>query len=94
MSAKTRKPQRIERFTPDRRLKELRSFVSLCFASLETGDVREISNSTGLSTSTLYRLRHQEFSLRTQFRTIQALGLAARLQLHMTRTSAHIVVLD
>lgn len=64
-----------------RRLEELTAFVNLCFAMLEGSSVKEVCRLTGLSSATVYRLWNNQFSLDVRFRTVQALGHAAGLEL-------------
>lgn len=56
---------------------ELRGLVNLCLIIIDEDDAREVANRTGLSVSTIRRLAMGEYTLRVQFRTVQALCLAA-----------------
>lgn len=84
---------KVQRMTPARLLEELANFIGLCFHALDE-DLKEVSNQTGLSYSTLYRLREGKFSLAIHFGTVQALGLAAGFQLELNKTSARLVLVD
>ena len=74
--------------TPAQRLKELRSYVDICFAMLEEQTYAEVAENSGLSLGTIYRLQNHDFTLRVQFRTVQALGIAAGLRLEWTKYAA------
>lgn len=64
-----------------RRLEELTAFVNLCFTMLEDKSLKEVAKLTGLSLSTIYRLWNNQISLDMRFRTVQAMGKAAGLEL-------------
>lgn len=82
------------RFTKTGRLKEWFAFVDLCFMSLDEPDLKEISNKTGLCLSTLYRLRHHNFTLAVHVGTVEALGLAAGLKLTHTKHGHRVIVVS
>lgn len=64
-----------------KKLDELRTFIQLCFTMLEGKSLKEVSKATGLSLSTIYRLWYGQFSLDIRYRTVQAMGHAAGLEL-------------
>jgi len=63
------------------RLEQMHAFADLCFVCLEENDPKELANLTGLSVTTLWRLRTHQSTLATHFRTMQSLGAAAGLSL-------------
>lgn len=63
------------------RLEEFYHYVDLCFAALDEPDLKEVANLTKLHPSTLWRLATHNFTLAVHAGTIQALGLAAGLNL-------------
>lgn len=79
----TTKRTNVKAMTSAARLKELQTFIRLCFVFFEDmkHDDKEIANLSGLSQSTVWRMRAGMASLHTKFGTIQALGIAAGLQL-------------
>lgn len=93
MKTKSAKPERPSRMSKKRRLEEVQAFADLCLACLPH-DAKEVSNMTGLSVSTIYRLRTKPVSLYVRFGTIQALGIAAGFELHMTESHARMVVIN
>lgn len=70
--------------TYTRREQEIQAFISLCFARTERDGLKHVANHSGLSLSTLYRLRRGCGSLHTKVGTVQALGSAAKLRLILT----------
>jgi hypothetical protein len=100
----TRKTRPVKRvvtakpLTEATRLKELRAFVNICFALLSTKDdkvdVKDVAKRTTLSQGTVYKLMANDFSLRVQFRTIQALGAAAGLKLEWNKYAFRVYVTD
>ncbi len=89
---KTKKPVLPRRMSNKQRLEELRTFVSLCFAVMGEPDLKEISNRTRLSVTTLRRIQTNQLTLAVRFGTIQALGLAAGLRLEMTESASKVVL--
>ena len=88
------KRESVKRMTEHDRLLELQAFVTLCFAEAGDYDLKELSNSTGLSYATVYRLEKGEFSLRVQFKTIQALGYAVGFRLEFTECSVRVALVS
>jgi len=86
------KPKPVK-MTRSKRLRELQSFVSLCFGMLTDYDNKEICNLSGLSLRTINRLHSLEFSLCIQFKTVQALGIAAGLEISLTPYSSEVRLL-
>ena len=83
-----KQPQQ-KRMSNRERLKELQSFVQLCFAMLpEKLTDEQIAVKAGLCTTTVWRLRDGQASKYTRFWTIQALGMAAGLRLEMNKYKA------
>lgn len=88
--------RKIRRMTMTRkqRLAELRAFVRICFTAINEPDLKEVSNHTLLSVSTLKRIQTRKLSLNVRFGTIQALGLAAGLKLEWTETGCKMNLVD
>lgn len=79
------------RLTKKNRLEELRAFLQICFTVLNEdteGDMKEISNLTGLSVTTIWRLQTDRFTLCVRFGTVQAIGAAAGFKLDWTEYGA------
>ena len=95
-SRKASKPTK--RLTWSDRERELKVFVALCFSCFETdfegnlGDLKELSNTTKLSVSTLRRYQLGKVSLSCHFGSLQALGAAAGMRLQLTEYEARIVL--
>ncbi len=75
------------------RTKEIQHFVGLCLMSLEKRSVRELAHRTGLGQETIRRLRKGKASLHTHVGTVQAVGLAAGLELKWTKDSSYVKLL-
>lgn len=84
------------KMTQGKRYQELQSFVKICFLKLKEEDVqdfKEVCNKSGLSLTTIYRLSGGDFTGCVRFNTIQSLGIAAGLQLHMDEYKAKVVLI-
>lgn len=78
--------------TVKQRTEELKHFVLLAFNAIDEEDYKEISNKTGLCLSTIYRIAAGKISLHTRAGTIQAIGVAAGMQLNMSKHKARVVL--
>lgn len=91
-----------KRFTPTSRKmtkrerdEQVKGFISLCFAILtEEHDFKGIAEKTGLAYSTICYLFRGRVSRRTQFGTVQAMGLASGLRLVLTEEKSRIELVD
>ena len=80
---KTKTPP-LKKMTAKQRLDTLTVIIGICFTLLEDKDFKEVSNLTGLSLSTIHRLYNGEYTLNVRWGTIQALGIAAGLEITST----------
>jgi hypothetical protein len=79
MTTKTRRKPKptVKKLTEKELLQDLRDTLSLAFSLIDTEDMKEISNLTGLHLSTIYKLKNGEYTLRIQVRTkLRVLGAA------------------
>ena len=78
----------VKQMSQEKRLQELQNFINPCFAMMEDLSFKQVAEKSGLSETTIRRLYAGEASLATHFGTVQALGMAAGLQLEMTERKA------
>lgn len=88
---KSAKPRALTQF---QLRQELYDLIDICFVGLDDLCMKEISNLTHLSTSTLYNLKKHKFSPNVRFRTIQALAAAANLKITVTAYEVTVVLVD
>ena len=74
------------------KLEQLRAFVNLSLSILLEihGRVDSVAHVTGLSAATIYRLCNDQYSLRVQWRTIQAIADAAGFVFTMNNATAKV----
>lgn len=87
MSAKKSQPIKM---SLRERTSQLRSYVDLCFGLLSDRSTAEIAELSGLCASTVYRLSKGEGTLLCRYGTIQAIGLAAGLQITFTENNTQL----
>lgn len=63
------------------RLSQLRAFISLCLCCFENSSTAQVARRTGLSATTIRRLRAGDFSLCVRYDTVSRVGAAAGFQL-------------
>lgn len=77
--------------TSRERVKEIAAFAQLCFWSLPS-DMKKVAEMTGLSLATIYRWRTGKVTAKCHIGTVQKLGMAANLQLVLTKYKAVVKV--
>lgn len=78
------------------RTRQFKQFVKLCLSVMVSDglDIKEVSNVTGLSVSTIRRLASGDVSLKMQFRTIQNLAIGAGFVLTLEQSKLMLRVVE
>lgn len=84
----------VKKMTKARRLEDLQSWVSVCFAALSDLTHEDIAWKMGVHPSTVWRLWSGSYTLAVRFGTIQSLAFVAGLRLVMTDSGIQARIVD